>query len=80
MKEYIEKRPEFNVAYNALIQSDPHIQEHLAPTQQAFTTIFKENGEKFAAGELSVDECVAAMAEACNAALDEYNRANPIEQ
>lgn len=80
MKEYIEKRPEFNVAYNALIQSDPHIQEHLAPTQQAFTTIFKENGEKFAAGELSVDECVAAMEEACNAALDEYNRANPIEQ
>lgn len=77
MKAYIEKRPEFNVAYNALINSDPHIQEHLAPTQQAFATIFKENGEKFAAGQLSVDECVAAMAKECNAALDEYNRANP---
>lgn len=79
MKAYTEKRPEFYVAYNALMNSDPHVQEHLAPTQQAFTTIFKENGEKFAAGQLTVDECVAAMAKECNAALDEYNRANPVE-
>lgn len=79
MKKYVENRPEFNVAYDALLNSDPHIQEHLAPTQQAFTTIFKEKGEKFVAGELSVDECVAAMAKECNAALDEYNRANPVE-
>lgn len=78
MKEYIEGRPEFLVAYNAMMDSNLHVQEHLAPTQQAFTTIFKECGEKFEAGQLSVDECVKAMADQCNAALEEYNRANPV--
>lgn len=79
MKAYTEKRPEFYIAFNAMMNSNPNVQEHLAPTQQAFTTIFKECGEQFAAGELTVDDCVALMAERCNAALDEYNRANPVE-
>lgn len=79
MKSYIEKRPEFMVAYNAMMNSNPHVQEHLAPTQQAFTTIFKESGQKFEKGELNVEECVAEMAANCNAALDEYNRANPVQ-
>lgn len=79
MKAYTEKRPEFYVAFHAMMDSNPNVQEHLAPTQQAFTTIFKECGEQFAAGQLTVDECVTLMAERCNAALDEYNRANPVQ-
>lgn len=79
MKAYTEKRPEFYVAFDAMMNSNPEVQEHLAPTQQAFTTIFKECGEQFAAGELTIDECVSLMAERCNAALDEYNRANPVK-
>lgn len=78
MKSYINKRPEFYTAYDAMMSSNPNVQEHLSPTQQAFTTIFKECGDQFAAGQLSVDECVSLMAERCNAALDEYNRANPV--
>lgn len=78
MKAYTDKRPKFFVAFNAMMNSNSNVQEHLAPTQQAFTTIFKECGEQFAAGQLTVDECVSLMAERCNAALDEYNRANPI--
>ena len=78
MKAYTAGRPEFNIAYHAMLNSDPHVQEHLAPTQQAFTSIFKELGSQFAAGTISVDDCVAQMAQQCNAALDEYNRANPV--
>lgn len=79
MKAYTDNRPEFFVAYDAMMNSNPNVQEHLAPTQQAFTTIFKEKGAAFAAGEMTVDECVEAMAKDCNAALDEYNRANPVQ-
>ncbi|MEG0215835.1 MAG: extracellular solute-binding protein, partial [Hungatella sp.] len=78
MKAYTEKRPQFFVAFNAMMNSNPKVQEHLAPTQQAFTTIFKDNGSKFVAGQMTIDECVTAMATECNAALDEYNRANPV--
>ncbi len=79
MKAYTDGRPEFYVAFDAMMNSNPNVQEHLAPTQQAFTTIFKECGEQFAAGQLTPDECVELMAERCNAALDEYNRANPVQ-
>lgn len=79
MKAYTRNRPEFYVAFDAMMNSNPNVQEHLAPTQQAFTTVFKECGEQFAAGQLSVDDCVSLMAERCKAALDEYNRANPIK-
>lgn len=78
MKQYIAEHPYFSVFYGALVNSNPKVQEHLAPTQQEFTTIFKEVGEKFSAGELTVDEAVAEMAERCNTALDDYNEANPI--
>lgn len=78
MRAYVESRPEFDVAFNAMMNSNPNVQEHLAPTQQAFTTTFKEVGAQFAAGTLSIDECVAEMAKQCNEALDEYNRANPV--
>ena len=78
MKAYVEGRPEFDVAFSAMMNSNPKVQEHLAPTQQAFTTTFKEVGAQFAAGSLSIDDCVAEMAKQCNEALDEYNRANPV--
>lgn len=80
MKAYTEETPEFWVAYHAMVNSDPHVQEHLAPTKEAVTTIFKEKGERFIAGELDVKQCVEEMAAACNASLDEYNRANPVKQ
>jgi len=78
MQEYVAATPGFEVFYEALLSSNPKVQEHLAPTQQEFTTIFQEVGAKFAAGEVSVDEAVAEMATRCNAALDEFNEANPI--
>lgn len=78
MKAYVEGRPEFDVAFSAMMNSNPKVQEHLAPTQQAFTTTFKEVGAQFAAGSLSIDDCVAEMAKQCNEALDEYNRANHV--
>lgn len=78
MKEYVEANPYFTVFYDALKNSNPKVQEHLAPTQQEFTTIFQEVGSKFSAGEISVDEAVEEMASRCNAALDEYNEANPV--
>ena len=78
MKEYVEENPYFVVFYDALKNSNPKVQEHLAPTQQEFTTIFQEVGAKFSAGEISVDEAVEEMASRCNAALDEYNEANPL--
>lgn len=79
MQEYIEENPNFMVFYEALVNSNPKVQEHLAPTQQEFTTIFQEVGYKFATGEVTVDEAVQEMAERCNSALDDYNEANPVE-
>lgn len=78
MKKYVEENPYFVVFYEALKNSNPKVQEHLAPTQQEFTTIFKEVGQKFSEGEISVDEAVEEMAARCNSALDEYNEANPL--
>lgn len=78
MKDYIAGNPNFEVFYNALVNSNPKVQEHLAPTQQEFTTIFKEVGGKFASGEITVEQAVEEMASRCNAALDEYNAANPV--
>ena len=78
MQQYIEEHPGFTVFYEALVNSNPKVQEHLAPTQQEFTTIFLEVGQKFANGEVTVDEAVAEMAQRCNTALDDYNEANPI--
>ena len=78
MQEYIAENPGFQVFYDELLNSNPKVQEHLAPTQQEFTTIFQEVGTKFADGELTVDEAVEEMATRCNAALDEYNEANPV--
>lgn len=78
MKEYVAENPYFTVFYDALKNSNPKVQEHLAPTQQEFTTIFQEVGSKFSEGEITVDEAVEEMASRCNAALDEYNEANPI--
>lgn len=78
MQEYVAKNPGFQVFYDALMSSNPKVQEHLAPTQQEFTTIFQEVGTKFADGEVTVDEAVEEMASRCNAALDEYNEANPV--
>ncbi len=79
MVAFLEENPYFLAAYDCLMASNPKVQEHLAPTQQAFAAAFKEVGLAFAEGELTVDEAVAEMAERCNAALDEYNLANPIE-
>lgn len=78
MQEYVAANPGFEVFYDALCNSNPKVQEHLAPTQQEFTTIFQEVCGKFAAGEVDVDGAVSEMASRCNAALDEYNEANPI--
>ncbi len=78
MAEYIASNPNFQVFYDALANSNPKVQEHLAPTQQEFTTIILEVGNKFAAGEVTVDEAVAEMAQRCNTALNDYNEANPI--
>ena len=78
MQEYAAANPGFEVFYDALCNSNPKVQEHLAPTQQEFTTIFQEVCGKFAAGEVDVDGAVSEMASRCNAALDEYNEANPI--
>lgn len=79
MQEYVEAHPYFTVFFDALKNSNPKVQEHLAPTQQEFTSIFKEVGEQFALGELTVDEAVATMARRCNDALEEFNDANPID-
>lgn len=79
MQEYVDAHPYFTVFYDALKNSNPKVQEHLAPTQQEFTSIFLEVGAQFANGELTVDEAVAAMARRCNNALEEYNDANPID-
>lgn len=79
MKEYIAENPNFQVFYDALVSSNPKVQEHLAPTQQEFTTIFQEVGYKFAMGEVTVDEAVEEMASRCNTALNDYNEANPVE-
>lgn len=78
MKNYISEHPYFTVFYDALVGSNPKVQEHLAPTQQEFTTIFQEVGYKFSMGEVSVDEAVEEMASRCNSALNDYNEANPI--
>lgn len=79
MKGFIEENDYFIKPYECMIASHPKVQEHLAPTQQEFFTIFKEVGFRFADGELNVDQAVEEMAALCNAALDEYNRANPIK-
>lgn len=79
MVEYVESNPNFQIFYDALVNSNPKVQEHLAPTQQEFTTIFQEVGYKFAMGEVTVDEAVEEMASRCNSALDDYNEANPVE-
>lgn len=79
MVEYINANPNFQVFFDALSNSNPKVQEHLAPTQQEFTTIFQEVGNKFAVGEVSVDEAVAEMAQRCNTALNDFNEANPID-
>lgn len=78
MQEYVAAHPYFTVFYEALKNSNPNVQEHLAPTQQEFTSIFKEVCEQFANGELTVDEAVSTMARRCNDALEEYNDANPL--
>lgn len=79
MKDYVEEHPGFTVFYDAIVNSNPKVQEHLAPTQQEFTTIFQEVGYSFAMGEVTVDEAVEQMATRCNTALDDYNEANPVE-
>ena len=78
MKDYIAAHPGFMPFFAALNNSNPKVQEHLAPTQQEFTTIFMEVGQKFANGEVTVDEAVAEMAQRCNTALADFNEANPI--
>ena len=78
MQEYVAAHPGFMPFYEALVNSNPKVQEHLAPTQQEFTTIFLEVGQKFANGEVTVDEAVAEMAQRCNTALNDFNEANPI--
>lgn len=79
MKEYVENTPGFDVFYDALANSNPKVQEHLAPTQQEFTSIFDEVGNEFELGNLTVDQAVEEMASRCNAALDEYNEMNPVQ-
>lgn len=76
-KEYVETHPGFTIAYDQMMNSHPNIQEHLAPTQQAFMTVFAEEGQKFESGSQDVATTVANMAERCNQALDDFNRANP---
>jgi len=78
MQTFIAEDPYYIEAYNCMMASHPKVQEHLSPAKPAFETIFKEVGFQFSDGQLAVDEAVALMAEQCNAALDEYNRANPI--
>ncbi|MDD2959963.1 MAG: ABC transporter substrate-binding protein [Lachnospiraceae bacterium] len=77
--KWLEENPNYKVPFDALMNSDPRIQEQLAPTQQEFQSIFLETCQSWAKGEMTAEECVQNMAEKCNAALDEYNTANPIE-
>ena len=76
---WLEENPHYKVPFEALSNSNPKIQEHLAPTQQEFQTIFQETCLSWATGEITAEECVQIMAEKCNAALDEFNAANPVE-
>ena len=40
--------------------------------------IFQDTCLQWASGELTAEQCVQVMAEKCNAALDEFNAANPV--
>jgi len=78
VQSWLAENPNYRVAFDALSASDPRIQEQLAPTQQEFQTIFQETCLQWANGELSAEDCVQIMADKCNAALNEYNTANPV--
>lgn len=78
IQSWLAENPNYRVAFDALNDTDPRIQEQLAPTQQEFQTIFLDTCQSWAMGEISAEDCVRIMAEKCNAALDEYNAANPI--
>ncbi len=78
IQTWLKENPQYSVAFDVLSQSDPRIQEQLAPTQQEFQTIFQDTCLQWANGELTAEQCVQIMAEKCNAALDEFNAANPV--
>lgn len=78
IQTWLKENPQYSVAFDVLSQSDPRIQEQLAPTQQEFQTIFQDTCLQWANGELTAEQCVQIMADKCNAALDEFNAANPV--
>ena len=78
IQTWLKENPRYSVAFDVLSRSDPRIQEQLAPTQQEFQTIFQDTCLQWANGELTAEQCVQIMAEKCNAALDEFNAANPV--
>lgn len=78
IQTWLRENPRYSVAFDVLSQSDPRIQEQLAPTQQEFQMIFQDTCLQWASGELTAEQCVQVMAEKCNAALDEFNAANPV--
>jgi sn-glycerol 3-phosphate transport system substrate-binding protein len=79
MKGYLEAHPNFATAINQLHNSPDSFATRGASVgvMPELRAIFQENMELVLQGAMSVDDALAEMASAGNAAIESYNAANP---
>ena len=79
MTEFLKNEPELETAIAQIGHSSPKLQEPYYPNAGEIKTVVKEALILFAKGELSKEETGRTIIEGCNAAINDYYRANPLD-
>lgn len=79
MKSYLEGEPEMQAAISQVERSDARLQEPYFPNSGEIKTVVKEALILFAEGKRNKDETKQAIIDGCNAAMNDYYRANPLD-
>ncbi|PNV59837.1 sugar ABC transporter substrate-binding protein [Clostridium sp. chh4-2] len=79
MTEFLEKEPELKTAIAQIEHSSPMLQEPYYPNAGEIKTVVKEALILFAKGDLSKEDTAKSIIEGCNAAINDYYRANPLD-
>ena len=79
MTEFLKNEPELETAIAQNGHSSPKLQKPYYLNAGEIKTVVKEALILFAKGELSKEETGRTIIEGCNAAINDYYRANPLD-
>lgn len=79
-KEAVEAEPKLQVPYDVLMKAGTKVIPAYIPNNGSIDTVIKDTMISFGEGTMSKDDAFQAIKDGCEKALEDYYRANPIDE